>query len=297
MFCQEPSEEAKKERKYSFSFGPLAGFVHGQSFEYVYQAGDSGELLSELVWDMKPVFYLGARFDFSRSDIMSDYGFFSSLQFKAASPADSGIMEDRDWDWNMSQNKSLTNYSRHTNKTLKFFWFDICAGASFPIADLFYIKPLLAFSWMHFSFSASDGYKSYMSENWNIYTFRGEVITYRQNWFLVSPGVSIGAQIGSLLQFELSFKYTPLTYCAAVDNHLDPRKTIEYFDYTGWGNFVEPSGAVSLKLDKADITLEFACRKIGRTVGNTYVNSFQVSNKSGAALSLIDASIIFKIII
>jgi len=292
--------EDQKEKKYSFSFGPLAGFVYGQSFEYVYPLYTPAEILSELTWDMKPVFYLGIQMDYGRSGFMSGAGFFASLVFKAGFPTDSGKMEDRDW--LSMHNTNLTNYSEHTNKITQFLWLDFSAGVSIPIADIFYIKPLLTFSWMHFSFSARDGYRTYASEDWEVIRFYGEVITYRQDWLLLSPGISAGIYIGSLLHLEISFKYSPFTYCAAEDNHKDETKIVTYLDFTGWGHFIEPSGRLSFKFKKADLSLEFSYRSIGRTKGVSYYtgnnNNYYLSpNESGAALSVIDTRIIFKIII
>jgi len=287
----------QNDRIYSFSFGPLAGFVYGQSFEYVYKLHKSSDLLSELIWDIKPIFYLGSQFDFGRADLTSGAGVFASLQFKAGFPAITGVMEDRDWTSNHSG--QLTHYSEHTNKTAEFFWLDFCAGTSIPIANQFYIKPLLAFSWMHFSFIGSDGFGTYEFENWEYHPFSGEVITYMQDWLLASLGVSFGAYIGPLLQLEVSFKYTPLTYCAALDHHITTK--MFFRDFSRWGHYIEPSGSLSLKLNKADLTLEFSYREIGRTRGESFSSSdnnnyFPSANEAGAALSVIDTRLVFKII-
>jgi len=300
LYCQEENrEENLSTRKYSFSFGPLAGFAYGQSFEYVYKFYEPSQLLSELVWDMKPVFYVGLQTDFNRSNLMDGTGLFASLKFKAGFPSDSGNMQDRDW-ISPAPNE-LTHYSKHTNKTTRFLSLDFSAGASIPVVKLFYIKPLLAFSWMHFYFSAQDGYGTYAFENWQFHPFFGEVITYKQNWLLLSPGVSLGVNIGSILHLEISFKYTPFTFCIAEDHHKSETKKIIYRDYSGWGHFIEPAGSLSFNFKKADLTLEMAYRRIGRTRGNSYINDngadFYLSmNQAGAALSLIDIRIIIKVI-
>jgi len=284
-------------QEYSFSFGPLAGFVYGQSFELVYALYEPAEFLSELVWDMKPVFYLGSQFDFGLHDITARPGFSASLLFKAGIPAESGFMENRDWTSMVHSN--LTHYSKHTNRTKQFLWLDLHAGASIPLTGIFYIKPVLVFSWMHFSFSGIDGYRTYAHENWEYIPFKGEVITYKQDWLLAGGGIIIGAYTGSFLQFELSFKYTPFTYCAAEDHHII--KNTVFRDYTGWGHFIEPAGNITLKLDKADLMLEYAYRRIGNTKGVSYISvnnkGFYLDDyKTGAALSLIDTRLTFKII-
>jgi len=55
--CQETGK-----RNYGFSFGTQFGFIHGKSLEYVYNPpGYEREILSELIWEIKPVFYYGFR--------------------------------------------------------------------------------------------------------------------------------------------------------------------------------------------------------------------------------------------
>ncbi len=197
-----------QEKKYAFSFGPQFGFVHGQAHELVYPTDTKAELLSELLWDMKPVFYLGAKADFGLRDVMDKPGFFASFNFKAGIPADSGIIENRDW---MSvENSALTHFSSHENHTNEFLQIDIDAGASFPVKSYFYIKPFINFSWMRFSFTGKNGYGKYarakgngsfspIDENPAKMVFSGNVIRYEQNWLLLSQGVSVGTDYLSLI--------------------------------------------------------------------------------------------------
>jgi len=179
-WCQEENSE----RNYAFSLGTQFGFVHGMALEYVYPTDTKGELLSELTWGMKPVFYYGFQFDLSRIDLMSSPGFFASASLKVGIPGDSGVMEDRDW--MSTENDDLTHFSHHTNKTREFLWLDAAVGASIPVRSLFYLKPFISGSWMHFSFTGRDGYGEYPSETTS---FEGmEVIRYKQDWFLIATG-------------------------------------------------------------------------------------------------------------
>jgi len=291
-FCQ----ESAKKRNYSFSVGAQFGFVHGQALELVYPArGETkGELLSELKWDMKYVFYYGAKFDFSRTDVMSAPGFFASVSFKAGIPADSGIMEDRDW---MSkENSNLTHFSSHTNKTREFYWLDLALGTTIPIKTYFYVKPFVSGSWMHFSFTGRDGYFKYPNEEG---MFSGNVIHYKQDWFLIALGISAGTKILSPFSFDLSFQISPFTYCAAKDDHIR-RETI-FMDFTGWGLFLEPEASVSFKVKQIEFFLNFNYRYIGRTIGQSYQNEkntgFFIGNKAGAGLSLFSTNFLIKILI
>ncbi|MDR1869323.1 MAG: omptin family outer membrane protease [Treponema sp.] len=308
--------DSNKERKYVFSFGTQFGFVYGQAFELVYPTpGETkGELLSELRWDMKPVFYYGVKLDFNLANIMSRPGFFSSVSYKTGIPADSGVMEDRDW---MSvENRELTNFSSHTNKTGDFYWLDAVVGASVPVKNYFYIKPFLSGSWMRFSFTGRDGYliyareKTYNPITGNPETFypindkpdegnlSGNVITYKQDWLLVAAGFSIGTKLLSPFSFELSFQISPLTYCATMDEHL--LRSITFRDFTYMGLFLEPSGSFSFTLERIEFSLEFAYRHIGRTIGESYKKEndgdyLYSPNEAGAGLSLSDLRFIVKL--
>ena len=287
------SQTAENGRKYGFSFSPQQfGFVYGQALEFVYpQPGETkSKLLSKLTWDMKPVFYFGIQAQFSRADLMSAPGFFSSISIKTGIPADSGVMEDRDWQSN--KNDNLTDFSSHTNRTRDFFWLDTAVGITLPVKTFFYFKPFFSFSWMRFSFTGRDGYGTY-SIFGNVSFLGKEVIRYRQDWLLLTPGLSAGIRIFSRLTFELSFKISLFTYCADVDEHLTREK--KFIDLTAGGLFLEPSFNITYSFKRTDFVLNISYQKINNTVGNTYEsvknNNYQLSqNKAGAGLSLFDMS-------
>jgi len=302
----------ESEKNYCFSLGPQFGFTYGQALEYVYPVpGETkGGLLSRLSWDVKPVFYLGVQAEFGRVDPMKSPGFFSSLSLKTGIPADSGVMVDRDWQ--SSENDSLTNYSRHANRTNEFFRLDAAAGASFPIKTFFFLKPFAGFSWTRFSFTGRNGYGIYAREkssNSNTYypindnpivlDFSGEkVISYKQNWLILSAGLTAGTKIFYPFSFDLSFQISPLTFCIATDNHYS-RHTV-FRDITGMGLFIEPSFNASFNIKRAELSLGFSYRYIGRTKGDSYTNKsnsgfYLGDNKAGAGLSMMDSRFLVRI--
>jgi outer membrane protease len=297
IFCQDNGQIGK----YNFSLGTGFGIIYGQSLELVYSvSGETkNELLSELIWDMKPVAYAGLDAKFELADFMSSPGFFTSLSFKAGIPGESGVMEDRDWLY--PSNSELTRFSSHTNKTDRLFWLDAAVGVSFPIMSFIYIKPFISGSWMHFAFTGMNGDGIY--KDWNPqeqYFPRTKVISYRQDWLLAAAGLSIGTKILYPFLFELSFQISPFTYCAAEDNHL-MSDTI-FRDFTTWGLFLEPSGKVSYEYKKLNFSLEFLYRFIGNTKGDLYLNEgntnfYLASNKAGAGLSVMDIQFVLKFII
>jgi len=296
---QEASANEHNTHKYSFRIARLFGVIYGQSIELVYPTFTMGEYLSELLWDVKPVFYLGLNVDYGQQNIMDRLGVFVSASVKIGIPGDSGVMEDRDWASIL--NKNLTNFSSHTNRTNGFYWADILVGMSIPLKYL-YITPFLSGSWMHFSFSGRNGYKKYarkygenayypINDNPETDSFSGEVIEYEQNWFLLAPGVTIGTNILSSFSFKLSFLISPLIYCEAIDKHLITGKT--YYDFTSFGLYLEPKINVSYRIKMFDFSLEFAYRYINSR-GESYEkpkNSEYVylsSNDSGTGISIFD---------
>jgi outer membrane protease len=291
------AEVPSAERNYCFSLGPQFGFVFGQALEIVYPLpGDTkNDLYSELIWDMKPVFYYGVQAEFSRADPMKAPGFFSSVSFKAGIPADSGVMEDRDWLW--PANSDLTRFSSHTNKTDVFILLDAAFGASFPNNNNLF-KLFIGGSWMRFSFTGRNGYGIYNDCTPKEQDFSGDtVISYRQDWLLLSIGFSAGTNLYPFY-FNVSFQISPLTYCAAIDNH-KKRDTI-FRDFTGLGLFVEPSFNMSFAVKPVEISLGLNYRHIGKTKGESYINvnnaAFNLdSHKVGAGLSMLDSRFLVSI--
>jgi len=294
---------------YNFSVSPFFGFVHGQAVELVYPTITISEYLSELLWNMKPVYYIGGKLDFFLTDKMSRPGFFSSISIRAGVPGFSGKHENRDWNSKISTD--LTHYSVHDNKTIEFFWMDFEIGATIPVV-FFYIKPFLTGSWMRFSFSGHYGDGIYargkdkniyfpISDNPNLYPFSGRVITYRQNWFLAAAGLSIGTDLLSPFYIDMSFSISPLTYCAAVDQHLTQNRI--FYDYSGFGLFMEPKAGISYKFQNLVFSVEGAYRHIGRTRGVAYERKNNseyvtpVTNESGAGLSLFSTKIMMRILL
>jgi outer membrane protease len=302
------AEGTSAERDYCFSFGPQFGFVFGQALEIVYPlpGKTKNDLYSELIWDMKPVFYYGIQAQYSRSDMMKEPGGFSSLSLKAGIPADSGVMEDRDWQ--SIENSDLTNFSRHTNKTNMFLQLDAAFGASFPFNKNL-IKLFIGGSWMRFAFTGRDGFGVYAREkNYGIYypiddnpykyDYSGDtVITYQQDWLLLAMGFSAGTNLYPF-SFNVSFQISPLTYCAAIDNHIK-RNTV-YRDFTGLGLFVEPSFNMSFAVRQVELSLGLNYRHIGKTKGKSYINASNAgfnldSHKIGAGLSMFDSRFLASI--
>jgi len=321
IFCQ----ELPPDKSYGLSIGASFGSIFGNSLELVYPVYTKGEYLSELIWEMNPVFYFDLNIDFKRNDLMSAPGFFSSVSFKIGIPGYSGIHQNRDW--MSTENSDLTHFSSHKNMLRDFYSADAVIGLSIPVRSWFYVTPLISGSWMHFAFSGVDGSGKYArlktcnpdcslashtsgctSDDYSsayypidyfphLYSFSGEVIRYKQDWFLAAFGFNIGTEILHPFLFEFSFLLSPFTYCAAVDEHLE--RGIVFNDYTAWGFYIEPKGHVSYVSRYLTYSLGFSYKYIGRTKGSTYVNEgfgfYKSYNEAGAGLSFFDISFSLKI--
>lgn len=295
------AQTSSHERNYTFSIAPDLGFAYGQVKELLYQLPNytMGNLLSELKWNMKPVFYLGLNLDFQRTDLMKAPGFFACISFKAGIPGDSGIHENRDW-FAIGKGE-LTHFSSHTNKTREFYVLDAAIGASFPVKQYFYIKPFISGSWMRFAFAGRDGYGEYpyLDPAYHYVDYTGQtVITYEQNWLILAMGVSIGTKVLYPVSFDLYFQISPLTICGATDEHLT--RNITFKDFPRYGLFLEPKVRIIYTLDRYDFILEFAYRHIGEATGDSYTSLnngrfFLGQNKAGASLSFADIGLKLRI--
>jgi len=294
---------------YALSICPQFGFIYGQAEEIVYPSSRyKAELLSQLLWDIKPVFYYGLAMDFARAQPMDTWGFFSNLSLKNGIPHKSGNMEDRDWE--SIENDALTKYSIHDNFTDNVLFLDFSAGFSFPLKRILLLKAYLTVSYMHFSFYGENGHASYARETGgNIFasindnphkiSFDGRVINYTQEWLTIAPGVSLGYYFTSRFLAELAFQISPLVYCTDLDEHL--MTYTQYRDYMRYGVFIEPGFHVSWFAGKRlELSLKCSWRHIGGTRGETYQSSFFSDNfvrngEAGAGLSVIDTGLCLKI--
>ena len=317
------SQEQPFKNSLDFSFGTHFGFVYGQPVELVYPSDTAGELLSELIWPMKPVLYLGLQTDLNYSNPAIIFQFFTSLSFRYGFPGESGTHENRDW---MDiETDHLTHFSSHTNITQDFYWLDLVLGVNIPVNKALYIKTSINYTWMHFAFSGNDGYGIYarkstcmpdcllsnhirpgctsnpriqhtrydnINENPHNVSFSDQkVIRYKQDWSIFALGVSVGTDILSPISFELSFLISPFAYCYSKDEHLLTQVT--YHDYTNKGLFIEPRGLISFSYRNFVLSLEAAYRYIGRTRGLSYNNKgssnyFFQEGEAGASLTLFD---------
>ena len=313
MVCNAQPLQGHIGQNYALSLSPLFGLVYGQAEELVYPVDTKAPLLSELLWDMKPVFYYGLLLDFSQINPRNRWGFFSNVSLKMGIPGPSGKQENRDWQ--STENANLTDFSRHDNHTRELFLLDFRCGLSFPV-NRFLIKPFFHVSFKRLSFYGTDGYGIYarliqrgiyypIDDDPRLEQFSGKVISYTQEWIGVAPGVSVTFFWLHNFFTELSFMVSPLVYCSALDEHKEgphmPRGR-QFRDYMLGGIWIEPALRLSYAVkDWLTVSWGISWRHISGTKGNSYfrepigTGTYRRAGQAGAGLSMLTTGLQFKV--
>ena len=307
IICITPTVQAQETEEskhgYSFSISPQLGIITGHAEEIVLPTNTKAKYLSQLLWNMKPVFYYGFLLNFSGSEQREKRGYFADISLKQGIPGFSGIHENRDW---MSmENNRLTHYSIHSNETRELFFLDLSGGLSFPFNNMV-LKAYANVSFMRFSFSGSGGHGTYaledpsstgkyypMSYNPLEVDYSGiTVISYTQQWLNFAPGVSLDYFFDDNFFAEISFLITPFVLCADMDEH--KTTDTQFRDFMKGGIYIEPGARLSHAINKwVDLSLDFSWRFITGTKGVTYqrrpigAGNYVSFGQAGAGLSII----------
>jgi outer membrane protease len=234
---------------YTLSTSPQFGFLYGQGEELVYRSGNSDTLLSELLWDFKPLLYGGIKLEFARRNPLEGFGFFGTASVKFGLPMRTGVMEDRDWQGR--QPETLTNYSKHNALSSGVLILDLTAGPSIPAGSILAFRPSLGFSYTRYSWIGQDGYYRYgqqlsdgttapLKDSDPAFPMTGPVISYSQDWFCIPAGFSVQIMPDRLFSGILWFYIGPVFKFLGMDEH--HAKLSQYRDETKEGYFLEPGG-------------------------------------------------------
>jgi outer membrane protease len=292
---------------YALFLSSSAGFWYGRGEELLYKYSGETTLLSQLLWNMKPLFYYGGALDFSPRAPGERPGFFASLSLKFGFPGKTGTMEDRDW---LSPKDELTNYSRSDNYTGHAFLLDLLAGLSLPLRPWGYVKLFLSFSWMTFQWTAREGYVRY-SPNANIplddsvppSPLYGPSIGYNQEWILASPGLALGIPFSPRFRVDFSFLISPLVFCFARDDHF--MRSLQFQDYIYGGLYLEPRGDFVFSFRQPfELSLYVSYRHARGGRGESYSRStgqagtglfYKTTEEAGAGWYALDSGLTFKV--
>ncbi|MDR3147894.1 MAG: omptin family outer membrane protease [Treponema sp.] len=212
-------------RSYTLSLSSQFGMLWGQGEEQVYENADSDRLLSQLLWDIKPLWYLGLGMEFAQKDPMEGPGIVGVLSAKFGIPAMSGTMEDRDW---QALGGKLSNYSWHDNLTEGAVMLDLTLGLSIPAWNLMTIRFFAGISYTRFSWGAYDGYYRYgkkvgsvydaLTDSDSAFAMSGPVVSYSQDWLYLPFGIRIST-LPKVVSLALYYSAGPVLNYLGQDRH------------------------------------------------------------------------------
>ncbi|MDR3146151.1 MAG: omptin family outer membrane protease [Treponema sp.] len=260
-------------RSYTLSLSPQFGMFWGQGEEQVYENEESNRLLSQLLWDIKPLWYLGTGMEFAQKNPLEGPGVFGVLSAKFGVPATSGVMEDRDW---LSPGGELSNYSQHGNLTDGAMFLDLTLGLSIPAWNLITIRFFSGVSYMRCSWDAYDGYYRYGKSSGGVYepltdsdpavSMSGVVISYSQDWLFLPFGMRISIAPNRLFSVALYYSAGPVINFLGQDNHYMRIRTGYYgqfADETSGGYVLDGGGELRFSpLERFSLLLRVSHRGV-----------------------------------
>ncbi len=220
-------------KKWTFEIEPLFGFHVGEIREHVYYPYKYGKLLSELVWEKKPIMYFGSKFTVGFRDL---FFLFSTKGF--SDNGKSGLMTDSDWEnHNQTGNgdfKTKTKYSEHDNKLDEGYELTADLSYRFHPCTLVTLIPHLGVTFQHTKFSGYNGTAWYAKKipgtnNFYPYTdrdhrtvisFNEKLIEFEYNEFDVWTGLTVQFHPFKKLTLGLTTDVAPYTFIYYFDKHL-----------------------------------------------------------------------------
>jgi outer membrane protease len=281
------------------SLGISIGLLAGEGEEIVYRNEFTNKKLSQLLWPFAPLVYAGVDICYNRRVSAGGLRIFADGLFKFGFPGKTGTMEDRDW-IHPEYADFLTHYSVHDNKTENAVLIDAHAGISFPLFKNYVLKIFAAYDYMSFSWSAAGGSflypRSYGGHGYM--TIPAKVITYKQIWNIISPGISFYGAFNRYFDIEISFKMSPFIRFFAIDEHL-VRNLVITDDISG-GLFIEPGLLFSFKPNNnIALSFSFSYRNITGSRGDSVYKEqgklIEITkNLGGAGYSVFDTGIVAR---
>jgi outer membrane protease len=274
------------------------GMLYGQAEEILYKYPDSDNYVSQLLWDIQPLAYMGLGMEFGPRNPFRTNGFSSAFTFKFGFPLKTGIMEDRDWQY--QDNEKLTNYSRHDAYSQNAILFDLSAGYSWRLTDFVSVGACGEFSFMYFSWMAESGYLQYLvsdgfgkiipDQTWTDdipkINIHGPGIRYTQAYLIAAPGIYLRAGMYPGLSAKLSFSYSPFIYVIARDDHLFPDEDYRgkiFRDFLPFGHYFNGGASVGYTFrNNLNISLSVSYRYITGLRGESYTE-YSGARQSGDA--------------
>jgi outer membrane protease len=279
------------------SLGTSIGLLAGVGEEIVW-SGNSKYKLSQLLWHFEPLVYAGVDIHYNWA-VSAKRNIFANGMLKYGFPGKTGVMEDSDW-LDTHNADYLTHYSVSDNHTKNALLFDVDTGVSFALSGRYRLKAFIAYSYMSYSWVAKGGSLLYPPNDGGhrYITESVDVVTYKQAWFIISPGISFYGAFNRYFDIEISFKLSPFVVADTTDEHL--LRNLVITDKLTGGLFIEPGLLFSFKPNNSvTLSLSFSYRNISGTRGDsTYsepAKTVRYKNIGGAGYSVFDIGIIARV--
>jgi outer membrane protease len=285
---------------YRISLTADAGVLLGQAEEIVYRDSDTDGYLSQLLWDLKPLVYIGPSLSLSRADPLAGLGGTADLSIKFGLPILSGTMEDRDWT-DPSDPDLRTNFSSHNAYIQGAMLLDVSGGITIPIKSAVVLKGLASFSFMRFSWIAQNGYRKYIGDEYAEIAMQGTGISYDQNWMIFSPGIGLFWPVYRALSMDVRFFISPLLFAWDRDIHVITKT--QYSDTMLWGLYLDPVLDFSFTPNRyLSVTVHGSWRYITGARGDILKTAIGdsdgiatiSSNQAGASYNAFDVGLSFR---
>jgi len=126
-------------KNHSFSMQVETGAFYGTAYEILYETSNSDAYLNELQLNIKPLWFVGAFFEYAPKEPLANNAMFFNFDFKLGIPSKTGVMEDRSWTDRSNPNK-VTSFYSYDNEIAKAFTINSAIGFSVPLAGNFLAK-------------------------------------------------------------------------------------------------------------------------------------------------------------
>ncbi len=274
------TEESEKHASLT-SLSLHTGFLYGAIGEYVYNGKYK---LSELNWDVKPLFYIG-----NAVNVCLNNGFIAGFGYWSGLNKDMDSMEDIDWNYSGIK----TSKSVHDCILMTARFFDAYAGYSFAIKTSHNLSIQLGYKYQQIILEARDGYKDAYAESLPGYThmkISGVFVQYEQKCNIPYIGMSWRFQFFKRFYSQLFGIYGPYIFCDVIDSHISNNLT--FYDSFKGGNYISAGALFGWEINPfCLLSLCGSYTKILRFRGDTYSvetasGTRSMTYNNGAAMSL-----------
>jgi outer membrane protease len=205
---------SEQQNRLNISFEFQAGFVNGNTREYVFE---NDKCISRLDWDEKYSPY----FAFEAKVYFLNVLFFGSIA--SVIPDKCGYMED--YDFLISGSDTPSHYSKHDAYLDKHIITSTGLGYNINIFNRLSFIPFAGFEYQNRKWSAQDGYLQYPvgGSAWtgleSKQAVKGSVISYEQMLYYPYVGMEIVFSINEMFDFSCEGAYYPIVNVETIDNH------------------------------------------------------------------------------